>query len=353
MFAQPQKRYQVFVSSTFNDLQHERQEVMHALLELDCIPCGMELFPAADDSQWELIKKVIDDCDYYLLIVGGRYGSLADDGLSYTEKEYDYAISQKKPTIAFLHKEPGSIAVSKSEQTDVGKEKLQAFRKKVEVKLCKHWVDAKDLGSVVSRSLVQLIKARPAVGWIRANYVSPETSVELLNLQKENENLRNALQKSQSTPPKDAEQFAQGDESHTFHFDFEATSYASFDTDKGTEDFDATWNEIFSVVGPLMIDECSEFQFQTALNEWIEAVQLTRLTKQAKYRNCEFEVNISNEDFQTIKIQLRALGLIAKNQKSRSVRDTQTYWTLTPYGDETLTKLRAIRRKAVDDEVEF
>ena len=67
----PDKRYQVFVSSTFHDLERERQEVMHALLELDCMPAGMELFPAANESQWNLIKKVIDDCDYYILIVAG------------------------------------------------------------------------------------------------------------------------------------------------------------------------------------------------------------------------------------------------------------------------------------------
>ena len=51
------KRYQVFVSSTYEDLQEERQQVMQALLELDCIPSGMELFPAANDDQWTLIKK--------------------------------------------------------------------------------------------------------------------------------------------------------------------------------------------------------------------------------------------------------------------------------------------------------
>lgn len=83
------KRYQVFVSSTYVDLQNERQSVIQTLMEMDCIPAGMELFPAADEEQWEFIKKVIDDCDYYLLIVGGRYGSLSDDGLSFTEKEFD------------------------------------------------------------------------------------------------------------------------------------------------------------------------------------------------------------------------------------------------------------------------
>ena len=39
------KRYQVFISSTFEDLQEERRQVMQALLALDCIPTGMELFP--------------------------------------------------------------------------------------------------------------------------------------------------------------------------------------------------------------------------------------------------------------------------------------------------------------------
>jgi len=86
-----EKRYQVFVSSTYEDLQPERQEVMHVLLELDCIPAGMELFPAANEDQWTLIKEVIDDCDYYIVIIGGRYGSVGTDGISYTEMEYRYA----------------------------------------------------------------------------------------------------------------------------------------------------------------------------------------------------------------------------------------------------------------------
>src|SRR4051812_3359759 len=103
------KRYQVFVSSTYEDLQEERQEIMHALLELDCIPAGMELFPAANEDQWTLIQRVIDDCDYYLVILGGRYGSTDKEGMSYTEKEYRYALEKGKPTIGFLHRNPEDL----------------------------------------------------------------------------------------------------------------------------------------------------------------------------------------------------------------------------------------------------
>ena len=58
------KRYQVFVSSTFADLKDERSNVIQTLMEMDCIPAGMELFPALDEEQFEFIKKVIDDSDY-------------------------------------------------------------------------------------------------------------------------------------------------------------------------------------------------------------------------------------------------------------------------------------------------
>jgi hypothetical protein len=91
------RRYQVFVSSTFTDLKEERQEVIQALLELDLMPAGMGVFPASDEDRWTLIKQVIDDSDYYIVIIGGRYGSVDEAGVSYTEREYDYAVSTDKP----------------------------------------------------------------------------------------------------------------------------------------------------------------------------------------------------------------------------------------------------------------
>jgi hypothetical protein len=87
-----EKRYQVFISSTYTDLKVERQEVMQALLEMDCVPAGMELFPSTNENQWAVIENVIDDSDYYLLIVAGRYGSLTSEGISYTEREFDSRI---------------------------------------------------------------------------------------------------------------------------------------------------------------------------------------------------------------------------------------------------------------------
>lgn len=121
------RKYQVFVSSTYKDLIEERSEVMKSLLELDCIPTGMELFPSADDDQLTYIKKVIDNCDYYVLILGGRYGTLHHSGKSYTHLEYEYALEKDIPIIAFLHSNPNSLPAWKVEQSSKGKKNMISF----------------------------------------------------------------------------------------------------------------------------------------------------------------------------------------------------------------------------------
>jgi hypothetical protein len=121
------------------------------LLALDCIPSGIEVFPAISGTPVDLIKKIIDGCDYYLLILGGRYGSIGPDGISYTEMEYQYALSIGKPTISFLHRNPNNITLGNAVPTDEGKEKLKAFRALVEKKHCMYWQSPQELGASITK----------------------------------------------------------------------------------------------------------------------------------------------------------------------------------------------------------
>jgi nucleoside 2-deoxyribosyltransferase len=102
-------KYQIFVSSTYEDLKDERNEVIKACLNMGHIPVGMEMFNpvgmemfnAADEEQWAVITRTIDQCDYYVVILAHRYGSMVD-GTSFTEKEYDYAVAQGVPALGFV-----------------------------------------------------------------------------------------------------------------------------------------------------------------------------------------------------------------------------------------------------------
>ncbi|VCU69575.1 hypothetical protein PIGHUM_01638 [Pigmentiphaga humi] len=341
------KRYQVFISSTYADLQEERQEVIQALLELDCIPAGMELFPAASEDQWTLIKKVIDDCDYYMVIVAGRYGSMGPDGFSYTEMEYRYALDTGKPIIGFVHRNPGDLAASRCEPSDEGKAKLSTFRDFVQKKMCRFWESPVDLGSQVSRSLVKLIKSSPGIGWVRGNLVPDESTMEeILSLRRRIEELQQDLLAASIHGPEGTRGFAQGADVFEINYSFVASPSAYAHDGKGYRAIvEAEWDEIFSAVSPLMIDEATENEMAKSLNRLISDLASSDLQSNKGFKDLGLmNFRIDGDDFQTIKIQLRALGLITKSTKSRSVKDTATYWTLTPYGDTVMTRLRAIQR---------
>ena len=103
------KRSQVFISSTKEDLIDERKELIYKLLEADFLPAGMELFLSSTDSAWDVIEKTIDISDYYILIIGFRYGTLTKEGISFTEKEYNYAVKNKIPVLDFIQDRDAAV----------------------------------------------------------------------------------------------------------------------------------------------------------------------------------------------------------------------------------------------------
>lgn len=172
------KKYQVFVSSTYKDLKEERLAVTQHLLKMGFIPVGMEQFPASNMSQMEYIKMMLDDCDYYLLILAGKYGTVDTDGVGFTEKEYDYAIANGIPVMSILIKDIGKLENSKCEETDAGRALLQNFRNKVAAsKMVDFYTDIGSLTSAVGAAIFRCVRDFPAKGWIRGD--SADSSADI------------------------------------------------------------------------------------------------------------------------------------------------------------------------------
>lgn len=257
------KRYQVFVSSTYRDLERERSEVIRALLELDCIPAGMELFPASDETQWELIKRVIDDCDYYILIIGGRYGSTDATGLSYTEKEFDCAVEKNIPVMVFPVEDPSLIPAGKTELKDDAQARLAAFREKAtKDRMAKFWTSPDDLAGKVSRSLIQAIKLNPREGWIRAEQAGDPEAV--LKLRNRIEELETQLQAARTSPPPGVQRLAQGGDE--FQLEFQTHHRG----DRRIGQVPRTWDRLIALLGPLMYDEAPEASLRRAVDRYLE-----------------------------------------------------------------------------------
>lgn len=191
-----EKRYQVFVSSTYTDLKEERMEVITALLDMDCIPVGMEYFPASNDTAWEYIQPLIDSSDYYIVIIGGRYGSLAEGDVSFTRKEYEYAVSQGVPTLAFVHEDPGKLPGDRIELDPQRRALLDEFKALCGQRLLRPWATKEGLAGAVSRSLNREMRRRPRIGWVRGDLVSADAADEVVKLTKkfrEEEEARKSL----------------------------------------------------------------------------------------------------------------------------------------------------------------
>lgn len=333
------KRYQVFVSSTYADLREERQQVLQALMEMDCIPSGMELFPAADEEQWEFIKKVINDCDYYLLIIGGRYGSTTSDGISYTEKEFDYAVQIGLKVIALIHGSPEEIPFGKSEHNPELRERLLNFKDKVmNGRLVKFWKSSEELPGLVALSLTKTIKTYPAVGWVRANNVANEDILSEINdLRKQNIELQALLSKAEIQLKPIIEGIADLDSFTVVHGNYK-TQIPGHPPRTLSFECKVTWRRIFSLISPYLIEHPNDAIVKSKIAQ--------SLKEEATGGRGGYSIDINDQEFKTITIQLTAYGLI-KTSYSKTIQGGMAlFWSLTPKGQQLMIESRVVRDNA-------
>jgi hypothetical protein len=97
------RRYQIFISSTFSDLRAERKAAVEAVYERGHIPLAVENFSASNQTDLEVIRRAMENSQVYILILGHRYGSMARDlDISYTEFEYNLALEYKLMPLVFI-----------------------------------------------------------------------------------------------------------------------------------------------------------------------------------------------------------------------------------------------------------
>jgi len=318
------KKYQIFVSSTYEDLKAERSKVIQAILEMDHIPIGMEMFSAGNEGQWKLIQRQIDEADYYIVIVGHKYGSM--DGLvSYTEKEYDYAIEKEIPVLGFVIKDTAKVAKSAMESDPEIQSRLVDFKSKVKSKICSFWTSEDDLYGAVAIALNKQMTAQPRIGWVRASEsMSPEVASEITRLNLENQKLINQLKTLQQ---KDANMISS-------EFDKAINSLRSIKIKisfmytgetEWTNSTEFSLFKIFELLSPKLLTEITLI----GMSYYIGFMWNPDKTKTIRptYPTPENTV-------QHIMETLHAFQIVEPSKKKHSAKDTNEYWSLTGYGKE-------------------
>lgn len=323
-----EKKFQVFISSTYEDLKDERNEIIKAVLEMGHIPVGMEMFSAADEEQWGVIKRTIDAIDYYAVVIAHRYGSVTKEGISYTEKEFDYAISKGIPVVGFIIDE---LVTWPPSMIDSDKRKVTKFKSKIKGKMVQFWTNKDDLRGKVIVSLMKSFATSPRTGWVRADEAtSPVVTKELTRLSSENAILRAQIEVNNKAALEH-----QSAASHAMQIlaknkvRFKVRNDASWEEAKF---YKLTLARIFGFVAPNLIYENSSLGVSQDL-----ALKILNGPSDQKFWP------VGKNQTAEIIADFAALDLVEPSKKKHQVKDTNTYWSLTKQGKKLLQEFRRIK----------
>jgi len=328
-------RFQVFVSSTYSDLIEERLKVAQAVIDSDCFPAGMESFPASGDEQFEYIRKVIDQSDYYVLVVGGRYGSRGKNGISFTEMEFNYACEVGLPILVFPHKEPELLPADKRDQDQESLDLLEKFKARaLEGRLAKFWTDGDALANQVMRSLLKTTKENPRTGWLRASGAQIEAIERASDAAvKRADELDREVARLTAVLSKPRDDLSSGDDKVNLEFRYSWNDH-NFRTKYSEASATVTWNEILRAVGPDLLDWKNEASVSADIAEF--------LGSKASHKG----TGLIKDALRTVRIQLLALSIVEIQRLKTTQDSVADFWRLTEKGRHQMFQLRPIRKSS-------
>lgn len=326
-------KYQIFISSTYEDLLKEREQVIKATLEMGHIPVGMEMFSAADEEQWKLIKRQIDECDYYAVLIAHRYGSTVE-AISYTEKEYDYAVSKGVPVIGFIIEDEADWPATRHDKEAENIKKLRNFKEKITRRTVSFWKNAEDLYGRYAIALMKLITSNPRPGWARATDITgPDVINEISRLSSENAELRKNLEeaylKIKIEGKLEVERIL--DILKKNKFDLSIGYQGETDWNRLTK---VSMYDVFYRLAPELMIEISTIK---------TASYLGFIFNPDKKKDVRRKWPIPANHVSAWISDLLALGLVQPSPQKHSVKDTNQYWTLTEWGREIYSTIRRKR----------
>jgi hypothetical protein len=183
----------MFIGSTLDDLKNERQELPRIIMELGHIPVMPDCLDMTEKNAGQLVKKTIEECDYFIALVAHRY-SAKGEKTSALEHQCNIAIKKGIPVIALIIDEKARWKAAKKEQEPALIKKLEDFKKKLHG--CRHisWLNSSDLCLKTQSLLIQEININPRTGWVKADLAaSPAVANEISRLSVENEQLRHQV----------------------------------------------------------------------------------------------------------------------------------------------------------------
>lgn len=315
------KRYQVFLITSGDDTRSERLVLSQALMGIGCFSWGLEQRTPLSTT---LARRQIDECDYVVVLLGGKYGEQSVTGESYMHLEYKYALTRQKPIIVFMMDNPDSLDFVFKESRPELKQRFHEFSEELKQNTHFTYHTARDLDMLVRIQMPKFIEKHPQTGWIQATQLS--ALIERIRT------LENEL-KNVKTEPKPLEP-------KEYNFDHlpKVALYNEVDVDYTIQAYQGgnfknvdltrtfTWLQVIELYAPTFREPTPEEDFTKIMNDYLNQVSLSEVQQMNDKVHAVARAQANSKTLLMIKEQLHHhdwVKPVGKDHKNRIL------WQLT------------------------
>ncbi|WP_127493261.1 DUF4062 domain-containing protein [Acinetobacter calcoaceticus] len=330
-------RYQIFISTSGRDMQPERMVLSQTLVGMGFFAWGLEHRTPLTTT---LARRQIDECDYVILLLGSQYGEQTISGVSYLSLEYEYALSQAKPIIVFMHEQPENREIDLQETHPQLKDKFLAFRKKLlhEAEHIFYFKTPRELELAVRLNIPLMIEQYGGQGWVPAPQAHQlEDEIKLLRskiLQLEQRVIEPSTQLNEVAPQ------------DVFAFEYQIQAFQDGNFKELKRQRQMTWSQLLSVLAKRFETAVPEENFGICLNEYLNQAGLEDARQELPRAHAVACAQINHKALFRIKNQMQSQGWIVPTQTEQSYG----LWKLTTKAQKILLSYkwnhRGIRLKA-------
>lgn len=327
------KRYQVFISTSGQEMLPERSVLCQTLVGMGFFAWGLEQRTPLSTS---LARRQIDDCDYVIMLLGNHYGEQSMSGVSYMQLEYIYAMSKDKPIIAFIHSDLESRRDILPKEPEIVQEKFQAFRQilQQEVEHIFYFRNVRELELTVRMNMSNMLIRYPALGWVRPQNTQ-ELNDEIAALKEKIKGLEGELEQKTPDPFLNVRKVTSQD---TFDFEYQLHAYQDGNFKELKLNRQMTWLEILQLLFKVFKNQTPEEYFSIRINDYLNETGLKDAQVQMPRAHAVARSQINFRALHNIKHQLKQSDWITPVGRDDRQR---VMWQFTEKGKNLLEKMTA------------
>lgn len=325
------KRYHVFICTSGADTQAERVVLSQALVSQGFFSWGLEHRTPLTTA---FARRQIDDCDYFVLLLGSCYGELSASGVSYMHLEYIYAVTKQKPILIVMHESPDSRPLELQELNEESRAKFRDFRLQLqrERDMIATYRNTRDMEMAVRHVMSQITERYPTLGWVRPQNTQ-QMAEEIEQLRQKVAQLELQAGTVRTDPFLQIPKVSQNE---IFVFDYRVHAYHEGGFKELHPQRKMTWGNILAVLGPGFNPAAPEEQFARVMNEYLNQTAIIDVREFLPTAQSTARSQINVRALHTIKMQLKHNDWIAPVGRDERQR---LLWGITQAGEQVLLEL--------------